>query len=554
LYLGFVFGICIWDFVLGFCIKLTAITGASNLRNLPLNLSTSLAGKPPVPGTATAVPKDTDIKWSGSEGEPVFSPSSGGSSVEIDFTRPFVKTTGDAATTLTASYSPSASSSSSPGSECPPPSVSPSSQTKDLDRIYLDFWVADTEDTKDDIILVHPTTSQLEAGQKTVLHWAKVTVKHNRGKALKLKIENSTSSGKPLYFLDQEEDPNPQTKDPALTSELEKEFDEGKFFWVGSAEKGEGEGKFKVQGDLGSGYKDAPEEKTVKLVPFDIEKASIREGQFVINVPNISNGATGTLDLIIRRQGSTTEEVILKTWTNQAPGKVTISLDEIMNHDQSPLDDHDATRYDRVVARWRVGTVDVKSGDKNLDVNAVEALNLRRISNYFSPTWGGTWGGNAIQKGFYAAGNFPNGLQNVTRQTEFLNALDPQNEGLAMDGDIVVRDQIRPAQVGFNRVIYLNGSQGYIEKPDRDQDNAASPNVQLLRAASVAVRTDADRLHYNDEIYIPDFSIRSVDDSGTLHGNKDQIDVWRGQGDQVLQTTVDNFGLKRRTCLKIITP
>jgi hypothetical protein len=132
-------------------------TGASNLRNLPLNLSTSLAGKPPVPGTATAVPKDTDIKWSGSEGEPVFSPSSGGSSVEIDFTRPFVKTTSDAATTLTARYSPSASSSSSPGSECPPPSVSPSSQTKDLDRIYLDFWVADTEDTKDDNVVVYFT-------------------------------------------------------------------------------------------------------------------------------------------------------------------------------------------------------------------------------------------------------------------------------------------------------------------------------------------------------------------------------------------------------------
>jgi hypothetical protein len=254
--------------------ELTAITGVSNLRNLPLNLSTSLKGKPPVPGTPTAVPNDTDIKWSGSAGEPTFSPSSGGSSVEIDFTRPFVKTTSDAATKFTASYSPSASSSSSPGSSLPPPSVTPSSQTKDLDRIYLDFWVADTEDTKDDFILVRPTTSQLETGQKTVLHWAKVTVKHNRGQALKLKITNSTSSGKPLYFLDQEEDPNPQTKDPALTSELEKEFDEGKFFWVGSAEKGEGEGKFKVQGDLGSGYKDAPEEKTVKLVPVEIKEIS----------------------------------------------------------------------------------------------------------------------------------------------------------------------------------------------------------------------------------------------------------------------------------------
>jgi hypothetical protein len=43
-----------------------------------------------------------------------------------------------------------------------------------------------------------------------------------------------------------------------------------------------------------------------------------------------------------------------------------------------------------------------------------------------------------------------------------------------------------------------------------------------------------------------------VDDAGGLHGNTDQIDVWRGQGDETLQTTVNNFGLRNRTCLKII--
>jgi len=291
----------------------------------------------------------------------------------------------------------------------------------------------------------------------------------------------------------------------------------------------------------------------VFLLPFDIETASIRSGQFVVNVPDVNQGATGTLDLIICRQGSTTEEVILKTLSSQAPGQVTITLDEIMNQDPSPLDGHDSRRYDRVKARWRVGNIDATSADKNLDVHAVEVLARRRISNYFSPTWGGTWGGNSLQKGVYPAGQFPAGLYNAARQTEFLNALDPANEGLAMDGNTVIRDQVRPAQAGFNRVIYLNGTdQGYIENPDRDQDNASSPSVTLLRATSVAVRTNADRLAYDEEVYIPEFSVRTVDDSGTLHGNTDQIDVWRGQGDQTLQNTVDNFGIRRRTCLKII--
>jgi hypothetical protein len=298
-----------------------------------------------------------------------------------------------------------------------------------------------------------------------------------------------------------------------------------------------------------------PCQPTSSLPTVDIKKASVREGAFIVTVPDVNSGATGTLDLLLRKKGTTTEYVVLKTLTNQAPGDVTISLDDIMNHDTTPLDGHDTKQYDKVAARWQAGTIDLTSGDKNLDVHAVEVLARRRISNYFSPTWGGTWGGNSLQKGVYPSGLFPAGLQNVARQTEFLNALDPQNEGLAMDGNTVIRDQIRPAHQGFNRVIYLNGNdQGYIEKPDRDQDNASSPSVQLLRATSVAVRTNADRLRYEDELYIPEFSIRTVDDSGGLHGNTDQIDVWRGQGDQALQTTVDNFGVKRRTCLKIIRP
>jgi hypothetical protein len=300
------------------------------------------------------------------------------------------------------------------------------------------------------------------------------------------------------------------------------------------------------------------------LLPFDIETASIRSGEFVVNVPDVNQGAAGTLDLIIRRQGSTSDEVILRTLANQAPGRVTITLDEIMNQDPSPLDSQDARRFDRVKARWRTGTFDISSGDKKLDVHAVEVLTRRRISNYFSPTWGGNWGGQQLTKGVYPSGQFPAGLYNSVRMGQFLDSIDPANQGLAMDGNEVIRLQVRAAQQGFNRVIYLNGTDhGYIEKPDRDQDNASSLSVQLLRATSVAVRTNADRLSFDragarmahpDEVYIPGFSVRTVDDSGTLHGNTDQIDVWRGQGDAALRATVFAHGVQRRTCLKIIRP
>lgn len=298
---------------------------------------------------------------------------------------------------------------------------------------------------------------------------------------------------------------------------------------------------------------DEPMNKKAQILPFQVQKASIRDGEFIVNIPEMSFATTGTLDLILKKQSS--GEVILKTLENQSPGLVTFSLSEIMlNQQGSPLDGENQQVFDRVAARWRSGSVDITSKSKNLDVYAVEVLSQRRISNYFSPTWGGTWGGSTLQKGVYAAGQFPNGLYNVDRKSEFLNALDPQNEGLAMDGNSVIRVQIRSAQQDFPQYHYLNGSDhGYIENPDRDQDNASSPNVTLLRQTSVAVRTNADRLSYDDEVYIPGFGVRTVDDSGTLHGNTDQIDVWRGQGDQSLQNSVDAFGLQTRSCLKILT-
>jgi hypothetical protein len=198
----------------------------------------------------------------------------------------------------------------------------------------------------------------------------------------------------------------------------------------------------------------------------------------------------------------------------------------------------------------------VTSDDQNLDV-PVEVLSQRTLSNYFSPTWGGTWLGPHLTKGVYPAGQFPSGLYNVDRQTDFLNALDPNNEGLAMDGNTVIRDKEQPVQPGFPPVEFLprgSGQYGYIEFPDRRQSNTASGStVQFLRSTSVAVRRNADRLSYRtaDEVYVPGFGVRTVDDAGSLHGNTHQIDIWIGQGDSGLRAQANDFGIRYRTCLKL---
>jgi 3D (Asp-Asp-Asp) domain-containing protein len=199
-----------------------------------------------------------------------------------------------------------------------------------------------------------------------------------------------------------------------------------------------------------------------------------------------------------------------------------------------------------------------ESEDKPLDVGTVEVLARRRISNYFSPEWNGQWGGPAKTIGVYAT--WPN-VTPVTKNVNLFNAMDPAAEGLGMNGAVVIRFQRRPAVGGISRWIGNVDGQGYyVENPDRDQANTSSAaqnaGLLFLRATSVAVRTDADRLAFGGRIYIPEFKVRTVDDSGGLHGNRDQIDVWRGQGDQALKNIVDNWGdaqgVKIKTCLKII--
>jgi 3D (Asp-Asp-Asp) domain-containing protein len=79
--------------------------------------------------------------------------------------------------------------------------------------------------------------------------------------------------------------------------------------------------------------------------------------------------------------------------------------------------------------------------------------------------------------------------------------------------------------------------------------------VLFVRDTSVAVLRDADRLSYRtaDQVYVPGFGVRTVDDLGDLDGNTHQIDVWIGQGDSSVQAQADFYGKKPRTCLKILT-
>jgi len=297
---------------------------------------------------------------------------------------------------------------------------------------------------------------------------------------------------------------------------------------------------------------------TVECVgTLEVQTASIRDGQFVITVPALDcSTATGTLDLILKRQDSN-DEIVLKTFEDQPPGTITVRLDDIMNVATTPLDAQDGIVIDRVAARWRVGDADTTSPDANLDA-PVEVLSQRTLSNYFSPTWSGSWRGTHVSKGVYPYPQFPSGLYNVDRQTEFLNGLDPKNEGLAMDGNTVIRLHEQPVQPGFPPVEFLprgSGRYGYIEFPDRRQSNTASGStVQFLRSTSVAVRPNADRLTYRtaDEVYVPGFGVRTVDDAGGLHGNTHQIDIWIGQGDSALRAQADDFGIRYRTCLKLL--
>ena len=45
-----------------------------------------------------------------------------------------------------------------------------------------------------------------------------------------------------------------------------------------------------------------------------------------------------------------------------------------------------------------------------------------------------------------------------------------------------------------------------------------------------------------------------MEDSGTLHGNTAQVDIWRGTGDQTLKDTVNVYGVATHNLLWVNPP
>jgi hypothetical protein len=261
---------------------------------LPISLSTSVTLKSSQPGNPLTPPSDTHIHWTvGEAGGGSLTPKEGGAT-SLDFLQPFVKQSDSTSRkiTVTATYlTPKREDDPSPSGEegtTPPPpfaEVHCSPQTIEVERVYLDFLIAETEQVTDDVLVVRDEKAQPGPSDKKVIHWAKVVVKHSAGVPLPIKLESSGT--KQLYFYGEQQegkrlDPNQLQEEPNLSGEtfktLEKSFSNEDWFWIGTKEKGSGQGKFKATANAGTGYKNAPEEKTVELVPVSILVDANRDG------------------------------------------------------------------------------------------------------------------------------------------------------------------------------------------------------------------------------------------------------------------------------------
>jgi hypothetical protein len=96
-----------------------------------------------------------------------------------------------------------------------------------------------------------------------------VVVKHSVPGELPLLLQSAGSQ--PVYFYGEQNDPNQLSEEPELKEVLEQPYAKDQYFWVGTDAKGEGTATIQAQGNLGTGYKNAPEQKTLKLVPVDLD-------------------------------------------------------------------------------------------------------------------------------------------------------------------------------------------------------------------------------------------------------------------------------------------
>jgi pimeloyl-ACP methyl ester carboxylesterase len=157
-----------------------------------------------------------------------------------------------------------------------PPTVHENPREEEVSLTYLDFWIAGSEESNDDVLIVRPTIAQSSDQGKKVIHWAKVVVKHSVPGELPLLLQSAGS--KPLYFYGEQNDPNQLSEEPELKEVLEQPYANNQYFWVGTDAKGEGTATIQAQGNLGTGYKNAPEQKTLKLVPVEVITDCDRDG------------------------------------------------------------------------------------------------------------------------------------------------------------------------------------------------------------------------------------------------------------------------------------
>jgi len=193
-----------------------------------------------------------EFEWSDSEGKITFG-SNPAEESEVDIDQPFVKPGESREVDIKAKYI---------GPGCVDPKEA---DPLEIQLVELDFYANETKEENDDVIFTYLSSEAQSAAEKEVLYWVPVQIITSQDCELELKFEANN-----LYFY-KGDDPNETDTDPSLENTLEESFNDGDIIYIGTKEIGAGSQSYTVQGDLGTGYKDAPEEKELTLIPVDVD-------------------------------------------------------------------------------------------------------------------------------------------------------------------------------------------------------------------------------------------------------------------------------------------
>ncbi len=285
---------------------------------------------------------------------------------------------------------------------------------------------------------------------------------------------------------------------------------------------------------------------TLTSVKVEVTQASIREGRFEVAVSRINRFAR--LSISLKKDSGTAVE--LGAVNNFLGGIVAWNLDEVIEK----LSGSDKETFSSAIATLVIDAkTTIKSKPLALDV-AVMVLANWKITNYYTPDYGAEWIGTLRQRGMYAAYTYPSGLYLQNIFGAFEDAVDVEGLGL-WNGEVMRLVKQDPVE-GFPIVKTHDGILAYFEYPAADQDQTKCDSTTQLRSTSVAVRLPKSRsndgkLGCDDEVYVPGFKIRTVDDQGGAVTAR-QIDVWIGIGGIDLKNTADAYGDPSHTALKLL--